>query len=350
MHADQRLSEVDGFQGIVTRFPLFEPHPLLPNGHAQTIVASVFGGRRFRYRASQHVLLLEDGDAAILHDDRPGGWQPSSPVALLIHGLAGCAESPYMIRVAGRLNEAGVRTFRMDMRACGAGEGLSSMPYHAGCSHDLAAALEHVVRVCPFASVSLVGFSIGGNIVLKLLGEQADALPPQLQRAIVFNPPIDLLAAVNRLESHPGRIYDRHLVWLLYRQLNRSERLIERAPYISYSRRPRSLREFDGLYTAAVWGFETVEEFYAQTSSAPHIPHIRVPTLVISSRDDPLVPASLFEQLSPPPTVSLCLTEAGGHLGFIARPGIDRDCRWMDWRIVDWVTADMKTASPAAVA
>ncbi|OYV87501.1 MAG: hypothetical protein B7Z73_10010 [Planctomycetia bacterium 21-64-5] len=140
---------------------------------------------------------LHDGDQIVLHDDCPEGWQPGDRVALLIHGLAGCHQSIYMLRIAARLEELGVRAFRMDLRGCGAGVGLARLPYHAGRSEDAAAALETIARLCPASPVALVGFSMGGNIALKLLGELGEERCGHLDRAVAVCPPFDLLAGAN---------------------------------------------------------------------------------------------------------------------------------------------------------
>lgn len=253
-----------------------------------------------------------------------------------------------MVQAAGRLNEAGVRTFRLDMRGCGAAEGLSRMPYHAGCSHDLFAALQQVAKICPASPISLVGYSIGGNVVLKLAGEAADHLPPQLSRLVVVSPPIDLQVCIERMSKGAVRLYDRYLAMAHVRHLRRSELLIEHAPHIVGALRPRGQRDFDDRYTSPVWGFETVEQFYADSSSCHTISGVRIPTLLIASRDDPLVPVELFKPLEPLTSITLHLTDHGGHLGFIGRRGPDPDRRWMDWRIVDYITAGRTTSASAA--
>src|SRR5580704_14077187 len=112
--------------------PPFEPHPLLRNRHAQTLAGTYLPAGQYPYAARRHRVEVGDKDAVVVHDDLPPDWPADGRVAVLIHGLAGCHSSPYMARVAAKLNAAAVRTFRMDMRGCGAGEGLSSRPYHAG--------------------------------------------------------------------------------------------------------------------------------------------------------------------------------------------------------------------------
>ena len=229
---DDRSGEIDELGDIVSRFPSFRPHRLLVNRHLQTIASFAFRGRQYPYRAVPHSILLDNGDTIFLHDDRPDRWQATSPTALLVHGLSGCHQSSYMVRIAGRLNEAGVRTFRLDMRACGAGEGLACMPYHAGCSDDLLKALQWIAHICPASPITLVGFSIGGNAALKLMGEVPDGLPRNLCRSVIFNPPIDVACCVEHLSTGAARFYDRYIVRSLYRQLRRSDRLVEHAPHV----------------------------------------------------------------------------------------------------------------------
>ena len=162
----------------------FRPHPLLRGGHFQTLAGFYLTGRPLAYKAQQHRVALADGDQLVLHDDQPADWQPGDRAALLIHGLAGCHQSSYMPRVAAALEERGIRVFRLDLRGCGAGVGLARMPYHGGRSEDAAAALETLTRLCPDSPVALVGFSMGGNIALKLLGELGDGRCGHLDCAV----------------------------------------------------------------------------------------------------------------------------------------------------------------------
>src|SRR5262249_16724822 len=144
--------------------------------------------------------------------------------ALLIHGLVGSHLSPYMQRVAGKLNAHGIRTFRMDLRGCGAGAALARYPYHSGRSDDAAASVRKIAEVCPGSSTTLIGFSLGGNITLKLVGELPDELPPNLDSAVAVSPPIDLLHCVESLRRPLNRFYDRYFVRLLLTQVQTQQR------------------------------------------------------------------------------------------------------------------------------
>ena len=319
------------------KIPEFIPHPVLRGGHAQTLAGTYLPGSKFAYRATRHRLDLPDGDAIILHDDRPESWSDGDRAVLMMHGLAGCYESPYMIRIAGKLNDAGARVFRMDHRDCGAGAGLAIQPYNAGRSDDALAALREVIRLCPHSPVAIVGFSLSANIVLKLLGEDPAALPPELDRGMAVNPPIDLLHSVKALDLPLGRLYDRHFVGLLCAQVDQRHRRLKGEPY-PFPRKPRRLMEFDDWYTAPLSGYGNVNNYYARCSAAQFIPGITVDTLVLSSCDDPLVPADQFDKVLLPSSVQLHIARSGGHMGYLSRNGHDPDRRWLDWRVVDWVT------------
>ncbi len=293
----------------------------------------------FPYRAVRHTVALADGDAIVLHDDCPAGWTPANRVVLMMHGLAGCHQSGYMVRIAGKLNAVGVRTFRMDLRRCGAGVAMARLPYHAGRSPDALEALISVGHLCEGAPTTLVGFSLGGNIALKLLGESSAEIPGHVVSAMAVNPSLDLGVCVDFIKRMPAKLYDRHFVRLLNRQIEQAKKESLNHEHAVLQRMPRGLREFDDLYTAPLCGFGTADRYYDRCSAAQFVRDIRVPTLILASRDDPLIPARCFEDLALRPPVSLYLADHGGHLGYIGRRGIDADRRWMEWRVLDWVNA-----------
>lgn len=324
-------------------WPTFRPHLLARSGHAQTLLGAYLPTPRMAYRAERHLVTLDDGDRVVLHDDQPPQWRSDDRSALMIHGLAGSHESGYMQRISRRLNARGVRAFRLDLRGCGAGAGLARLPYHSGRSEDAAAALEAIARLLPGSPTTLIGFSLGANITLKLLGELAGRPCGNLDSAVAVCPPADL-AACSRQISLPGnRFYDRYFVSLLLRQL-RAARVEHGA---AFGRTPRTLWEFDDTFTAVVCGFGTADNYYATASSAALIAQIATPTLILASRDDPMIPSNTLESMTMPPEVELRLTDHGGHLGFVGRRGVDADRRWMDWRVADWVAARSSGATGA---
>jgi uncharacterized protein len=320
-------------------FVPFAPHALLRGGHAQTLAGAYLPEPHLAYQARQERVSLADGDQIVLHDDCPRSWAADGRSALLIHGLAGSHESGYMRRIAHKLNVAGVRAFRMDLRGCGAGAGLARLPYHSGRSEDAAATLEFIARRLPRSPTTLVGFSLGANIALKLLGELAGRPCGNLDSAMAVCPPVDLAACSRRISQGSSRLYDRFFVRLLMRQLELARAISLNENRDQLSRRPRSLWEFDDQFTAVVCGFGSAENYYRVASCAQYVPDIRLPTLILSSRDDPMIPRESLERVLLPSSVQLHVTDHGGHLGFIGRSGVDPDRRWMDWRVVEWVLA-----------
>jgi uncharacterized protein len=324
----------------------FVPHPLVRGGHAQTLYAYLFPGRQFPYRATRHDVELRDDDTIVLHDDRPDDWRPGDPVAMVMHGLVGCHQSPYVNRTAGKLNAAGLRTFRMDHRGCGAGVGLARRPYHAGRSGDLRDAVRYVARECPESPIHLVGFSLSGNIALKYLGERPDEVDPQVASAVAICPSSDLPESQVELRKRLTGLYDRYFTKMLLRSLVQYEGHAS-SPAQFGGRRPRTLLEFDEAVTAPLWGFEGAGAYYEQVSAVQWLDRIRVPTFLLTADDDPIVPARSFASAAPSPAVTLVLTRSGGHLGFIAKRGNgDPDNRWMEWRIVDWIAEHARAAGP----
>ncbi len=318
--------------------PKFRPHALLRNGHLQTIVGAYWWGPVPPYCAARHEALLADGDRILLHDDRPETWSLGDPAVLLLHGLSGSHASPYVARTADKLRLRGIRTFRMDLRGCGAGARLARGPLHAGRSEDAAAALTTVAAVCPGSPVFVIGFSMGGNIILKMVGEMGDAAPSYLRAIIAVAPPIDLAATCRNLASGVNTIYDRRFVRSLLLQLENRRCELPDAYHRELTRRPRTVYEFDDWVTAPLAGFADADDYYQQASSGPLLARVRVPTLILAAADDPLVPATIFQCYTYSDAVRLHITEGGGHVGYIGAAGDDPDRRWMEWRIVEQIT------------
>jgi len=337
-------------------------HPFLPpwwlrGAHQQTLAASCWHGRLPQYSAVPRKITFDDGDVVVVHDDCPVGWQPGDRAALLMHGLVGSHQSPLLVRLATKLNQVGIRVFRWDMRGCGAGAGLARLPYHAGCSQDLHRVVNSVLTWCrsdstaPMAEehdpnahqpfLNLLGVSLSGNILLKYLGEAPERTPPELMQAIVVNPPIDLARSVGTLRGKVTRWYDRHFVAKLVADLKQRHKLRPDAPMPATNFLPRGLMEFDNWYTAPISGFSTAQDYYDRCSAEQFMPEIRLPTTVITSRDDPMVPVQMFtaslDRWSP--QVRLAIAAGGGHVGYFARRGIDPDPFWLDWRIVELMTS-----------
>lgn len=313
---------------------------MLRNGHLQTIAGAYIKGHSHQYTATQHQVELADGDRIVLHDDCPADWQATDRIALLLHGVSGCHGSPYMIRIAGKLNDAGIRTFRMDMRGCGAGARLAQHPGHAGRSEDAQAAASKIKELCPDAPLTIVGFSMGGNITLKLGGELGDQPLANLDSLVAVAPPIDLVLCGNNIDQGWNRIYSKNFSRRLVRFLNTRRESMPRVAELKLRPYPKGIVEFDDRFTAPLSGFRDVTDYYTQSSSLGRLSAIRLPTLILTAEDDPVIPYEMFERADLSPTTRLITTKNGGHVAHIARSnGPDPDRWWMDWRVVDWIGA-----------
>ena len=320
----------------------FLPPWVFRNNHFQTLAgAYVFGRwpvpRRSRVHCStMGEVLVENDDRLVFYDDCPAGWQPGDRVVVLGHGLSGSHASPYMIRVAHRLCLENARTIRLNWRGSGAGVALARYPYHSGRSDDLRAAILEVGRRCPGSPISVVGFSMGGNITLKMLGESGagDYALPGVDRAVSVCPPIDLATTIEFLKFGLARWYDAYFAKsctrdVRYRQRARPDAVI---PEGWFDRPPRTMHEFDDTFTAPVCGFASAEDYYQRCSAKQFLPMIKIPTLIIATKDDPVVPYQPFEDAVLSDSTELHASRYGGHMGFVATRGVG----WMDQQVVDW--------------
>jgi len=286
----------------------------------------------------RHDVDVVDDDQIVLHDDQPQQWKAGEPVVLLLHGLSGCHGSGYMMRIARKLNQRHVRTFRMDHRGCGAGEGLARHPYHAGRISDLHRAIQSVENLCPQSPISVAGFSLSGNLVLRYLGDDQFNHSAQLHRAVSVCPPIDLGHCVRQLDqTRAGQQYGAYFSRRLYEQVAGSPQWRHDVPLAQLRTAPRRLFDFDDMFTAPASGFDSADDYYEFASAKQYLPHIRLSTTILAASDDPLVSTAPFDDATISPDTSLCMTRHGGHLGFLGRKNIDADHRWMDWRVMDWL-------------
>ncbi len=331
-------------------FPSFEPHPLVRGGHAQTLAGVYLPSKFIMPQALVHQVMLEDGDQIVLHEDRPLDWHVGQGTCLLLHGLAGSHASGYMQRCSAKLVARGVRVFRMDLRGCGAGEGLARGTTHCARWADTAAALKFIAGGASVSTTALVGFSLGGTISLNLAIELGNSTCGNLVGVLAICPPIDLHAVKSRFMEPLGRPYDRHFVRLLWQRTLKRMEADNGFPRIDPSRRPRLLGEFDNLITAPLAGYKSGDDYYTRASPGPRLAEVRIPTTILTAADDPVVPVEPLQELPRNDAVDVVITRHGGHLGYVARRNGDTDRRWMDWRVVEWVLRAVDTAAPTVSA
>jgi predicted alpha/beta-fold hydrolase len=319
----------------------FTPHPLFKSGHAQTLVAFAWPRRRrLRELRSDEVRLfeVEPGVRVLVHCR----WQRerrACPTLLLVHGLEGSSESIYMLSTALKAHRAGFNVLRLNIRTCGNTLHLTQTLYNSGMSQDLRALVKELIERDELTDVFLSGFSLGGNMSLKLAGEYGADFPRELKGVCAVSPSVELAASATAIEQRSNWVYQRKFIRSLKRRMREAAKLYPERYDASGLALVRTLREFDERYTAPHGGFRDAADYYARSSSLPLIPRIRVPTLIIHAEDDPFIP---FDSLRHPsvranPNVILLAPRHGGHVGFVAdgnTPGEDRF--WAENRLIEF--------------
>jgi predicted alpha/beta-fold hydrolase len=334
----------------------FSPHMLFSGGHVQTIVATL---RLPRYKFIQaerglyesRLVEVEPG-ARVLIKCR---WQEeprAAPTLLLLHGLEGSTESLYVLGTAHKAFRAGFNVVGMNMRNCGGTEHLASTLYHSGMIEDIRRVLvEELAGREGLTRIFIAGFSMSGNMVLRLAGEYGDAFPASLAGIAAVSPSIDLNACASAVERRANALFRWSFVRSLRRRVRRKSRFHPGLYDTRDLRRVRTIRQFDERYTAPHGGYRDAAQYYERTSSLPVIRDIRVPTLILHSSDDPIIPSHSFfdPAIAANPDVLLVVTEHGGHVGFLAGPTEGEDRHWAENRVVDFCRALSRTGEALGV-
>lgn len=315
----------------------FRPHQLLKQAHLQTIGGYFFGGRPTQYTATKRIVDLFDGDQLVIHDDRPKNWREGDRIAILLHGFCGSHVSPYIQRLAYKLEQRNIRSIRVDFRGFGESTFVSKSHLYGGCSHDVESVVQHVHELSPESNISLVGYSIGANILMKLLGEWGASYPEYVESAVAVSPPIDLVYASWNLRRMGNRIYETNFVNTLKRTMSQRRRKVPGLLDTGMKPLPNRLVQWDDQLTAPIWGFDNATDYYEKSSAGPLLGQVQVPTLMLWAKDDPIVPIDSYQRFSLSRAIEILETEHGGHLGFVGRKSADEDRYWMDWRILDWL-------------
>jgi predicted alpha/beta-fold hydrolase len=314
---------------------IFSPLPLLGNPHVQTIIGSLMHRSAFRFAYRERHVLLPDGDRLLVYDSVPRRWRGGDAMVLLVHGLTGSHQSGYLIRLAEQLLPAGYRVVRMDLRAAGRGIRWARGAYNAACSADVRVVVEAMRKWSAASPVVLVGFSLGGNVVLKLAGEAAGEPLANLAAVAAVNAPIDLHACATLLGEPQNQLYDRYFARTLVKHVRRQRSFFPDLPKVHFPAE-LTLRQFDELFTAPRGGFADAEDYYHRAGALPLIEKIEVPALLFTSRDDPFIFVRTFEELPARANLSVRIVERGGHLGYL---GFSRDggIRWAEPQVARWI-------------
>jgi uncharacterized protein len=293
----------------------FHPAWWLTSPHGQTIA-----GRLLRRPAPPPFerVRLDTPDGDFIDIDIPPTPSDDAPIAVLFHGLEGSARRGYAINTYRELFHLGVASVGVNFRSCSGEPNRTARFYHSGETGDIRFAVDYVAARFPGRRVGAVGFSLGGNALLKCLGEDGDEA--RLSCAVAVSVPYDLAAGARLLEqSAMGRFYSRHFIKSLIGKAELKLSLLADACDMERVRRARTFYEFDDAATAPLHGFGGVDDYYARSSSAQFVAHIRRPVLLLHAEDDPFVPMSAFPTAAARANscISTVVTKTGGHVGFI---------------------------------
>ena len=271
----------------------------------------------------------------LVEENRPAS-APRGEV-LMMHGLEGSSRSGYMVSLALALARAGFVAHRVNMRGCGGTEHLTPTLYHSGLTADLLVLLE-TFRARTASPLFLVGFSLGGNVVLKLAGELGERAKQLVAGVCAVSTPIDLHACVRAIGRRSNWVYEQRFVRrLCERYRRRNAAAPERFPLDGIDK-VRTIYEFDDLFTARAFGFGDAANYYRTQSSLRFVSSIRVPALLLQAEDDPMIPFEIFKgpEVRSNPHLTLLAPPHGGHLGFISR---DLPRFWADEVLTDWISS-----------
>jgi len=273
-------------------------------------------------------------------------WTHATIIAL--HGLNGSSDAHYMRGIAAKAFARGMNVVRLNQRNCGDTEHLSAGLFHSGLTADAAHVVAELIAVDGLNAIAVAGYSLGGNLALKLAAEYGDAPPRQLLGVAAVSPIIEIGECVEALEQPGNALYQWNFVKDLKRRMRRKDRFWPGCFDIGKLKQVRTVRQFDAAYTAPYFGFASAEDYYHRASAMRIIERIRVPALVITADDDPFVPTRPFGDpaVTGNPCIRVTICEHGGHCGFVGPANGDDDGYWAENEIVGFV--EELGARPAA--
>jgi predicted alpha/beta-fold hydrolase len=315
----------------------FHPPPFLRNGHIQTILPALLP-RRLSIAFERERLELEDGDFL----DLDWAGMGRDKLAILSHGLEGCSDGNYNLGMATALRAAGWDALAWNLRGCGKEMNRLPRSYHSGETGDLGAVIRFAAT--KYSRIALIGFSLGGNLTLKYLGESSPH--PAVIGAVAISVPIDLAASARALDQRwSNRIYLRRFMKSLLAKVEAKALRFPDQLDTSRCRTIRTFQEFDDRYTAPIHGFRDAADYWNKSSARQYLDRITVPTLLLNARDDPFLTPECFpfaeaEQHS---YLFLEAPESGGHMGFIDLARASQ--LWSEGRVVEFLTTSVLVAS-----
>jgi uncharacterized protein len=311
----------------------YHPPFFLRSGHLQTVYPNLV--RRVdgvAYRRQR--LETPDGDFLDLDRSSVG----ASRVAVLAHGLEGNSTRPYILGMVRTLNRHGWDAVAWNFRGCSGEPNRRLRFYHSGDTPDLHTVLTHVLQNGGYEQLALIGFSLGGNVILKYLGEQGRDASSKITAAVTFSVPCDLAGSAHRMARLDNTVYLKRFMKLLHAKIRAKMEAFPGAINDHGYERMRTFEEFDDRYTASLHGFRSAHDYWTRASSKQFLAHIAVPTLLVNALDDPFLSPSCYphEEAENNPSLFLETPATGGHVGFAA---LNRDGEyWSETRALGFLS------------
>ena len=295
----------------------FRPPRWLRGRHAQTVWGSVFR-MPIRLPLEHERLDLPDGD--FIDVDLLDGATPESPLVVVCHGLEGSSKAGYVRGLMRDLRAHGLGAMALNFRGCSGEPNRLPRFYHSGDTGDLAFVVDKLRAERPGRALGLAGFSLGGNVVAKYLGERGDAVPPEVRAAAVVSVPFDLAACARNLDrpDFMARVYRERFLRRLRAKVAHKARTHATMP-VGKARAAKTFREWDHEVTAPLHGFLSAEDYWTRSSAGPLLPSVRRPLLILAAEDDPFVPPEALprDAAAQNPQLQLEISREGGHVAFV---------------------------------
>lgn len=317
---------------------MFLPKPRLRNGHLMTLYAWARPRRFPRLQKPVPRYFDVAPDARVLAECHWQRQPASAPALLCLHGLEGSSAAHYMCGLADKAFAQGFNVILLNQRNCGGTERLSPTLYHSGLTEDPRAVIEELRTLDRVPAIVVAGYSLGGNLALKLAGEYGDAPPRELKGVAAVSPVIELSQCVRSLERRQNVLYEWNFVRSLKARMRRKDEAWPGRFPLERLREVHSVRSFDDVFTAPHFGFAGAEDYYDRASAMRVIDRVRTPALIITAKDDPFVPWQSFvdPRVASNPHIALELLDHGGHCAFVAASTNGYDGYWAERRIVDF--------------
>lgn len=313
--------------------------PTLPfrNSHFNTVYRAVFMKEHVSYDRKR--IHTWDQDFIDLDFSLVG----SKTLVVLIHGLEGSSQSKYILAATKEFNNEGLDTVAFNLRGCSGEDNLLLQTYHSGKTEDVHFVINHLLENYSYDDIVIVGYSLGGNLTLKYMGEYANTQSSKIKCAVAVSVPIDLASSGKEMSALKNKLYmDEFLKTLRKKVLLKAKNFPEFHLDKDQLLKAKVFRDFDALYTAPVFGFSGPEEYWEKASSKPYLSKIEKPTILITSQDDPFLPAACYpiQEANASKNFYLEITKYGGHVGFISS-FLPQENRWLENRMLNFIKQNL---------